>query len=162
MAQFDLKNATIKIYDGTTPTPNQLEIKIGEGSMNYVERRNIEYVLDRGLLDEVREGDQVPVDVNFDFTWVYLKASTGVTPTVEDAVKKRGEAAAWTSTDVDECRPYAVKIVVLLTPACGADQNEEIVLTDFRYEELDHNLSDGTVSVSGKCNITEATVSRGV
>jgi len=161
-AQIDLKYATIKIKDGTTPTPNELTVKVGEGNLTYAENRNIEYTLDRGVLDEVREGDQVPVDVTMDFVWDYLKGQTGSgTPTVEDAVKRRGEAAAWVSTDSDQCRPYAVDIEVTYAPqpvVCG--DMEIILLQDFRYETLDHDLRAGTVSMSGRCNVTEATVTR--
>lgn len=160
-AQIDLKDATIKIKDGTA-TPNELTVKVGEGNLTYSENRNIEYTLDRGVLDEVREGDQVPVDVSLDFVWDYLKGQTGSgTPTVEDVLKQRGEAAAWVSTDADTCRPYAVDIEVTYAPSpvsCG--DMEIILLQDFRYETLDHDLRAGTVATSGRCNVTEATVTR--
>lgn len=160
-AQIDLKNAIIKIKDGDSPQ-NELEVKIGEGNLTFTEARNIEYTLNRGLLDEVREGDQVPVDVSMDFIWEYLKGSTGSgTPTVEDALKKRGEAADWVSSDSDACRPYAVDIEIIYSPspvACG--DMETILLQDFRYESLDHDLRGGSVAASGKCNITDATVTR--
>jgi hypothetical protein len=160
-AQIDLKNATIKIKDGSTPA-NELTVKIGEGNLTYTEARNMEYTLDRGVLDEVREGDQIPVDVSFDFVWEYLKGQTGSgTPTVEDALKNRGEASDWVSTDSDQCRPYAVDIEVTYAPTpvvCG--DMEIILLSDFRYESLDHDLRAGTVAASGRCNITDATVTR--
>jgi len=162
-AQIDLKYVTIKLVDGTTPTPNELEITIGEGNLTYTEARNIEYTLDRGNLDEVREGDQGPVDVSIDLVWEYLRGSSasGALPTVEEAFKKIGNAAAWVSTDTDTCRPYAVDLVVTYAPvpaSCG--DKEVITLPDFRYESLDHDLRAGTVSVSGKCNVTRASVVR--
>lgn len=162
-AQIDLKYATLKLVDGTTPTANELEITIGEGNLTYTEAKNIEYTLDRGTLDEVREGDQVPVDVSIDFVWEYLRGSSasGAVPTVEEALKNIGNAADWVSTDSDACRPYAVDIVVTYAPVpttCG--DKEVITLPDFRYESLDHDLRAGTVSVSGKCNVTQATVVR--
>lgn len=161
MAQIDLKNATVVIKDGTG-TPEQITVTIGEGNLTWTERRNIEYTLDRGLLDEVREGDEVPVEVRFDFTWEYIKGSStsGAVPTVEDALKKVGAAAAWVSTDADACRPYAVDIHVFYLPDCGGGDEERIVLSDFRWEQLDHDLRAGTVAVSGRCNITQATVTR--
>ena len=161
-AQIDLKYATIKIKDGTTPTANELEITIGEGNLNYTEARNIEYTLDRGNLDEVREGDQIPVDVSIDFVWEYLRGPlAGTPPTVEEAVKKIGNASTWVSTDSDACRPYAVDIEINYAPTpstCG--DREIITLPDFRWENMDHDLRAGTVSVSGKCNVTQATVVR--
>jgi hypothetical protein len=162
-AQIDLKYATLKIKDGTTPTPNELEITIGEGNLTYTEAKNMEYTLDRGILDEVREGDQIPIDVSLDFVWEYLRGSSasGAPPTVEEALKNVGNAAAWVSTDSDACRPYAVDLEINYAPvpaSCG--DREIITLPDFRYESLDHDLRAGTVSVSGKCNVTDATVVR--
>jgi hypothetical protein len=158
-AQIDLKRAIIKIKDGGS---NSLEVKIGEGNLTYDESRNVEYTLDRGTLDEVRTGDEVPVSVSMDFIWEYLKGSTGSgTPTVEDALKQRGEASDWVSSDADTCRPYAVDLEIIYSPtpiACG--DMETILLSDFRWESLSHDLRAGSVSVSGQCNVTEATVTR--
>jgi hypothetical protein len=159
-AQIDLKDCTIYLLDGSGES---LEVKIGEGNLTYTESRNIQYTLDRGQLDEVREGDEVPMDVKLDFTWEYLRGSptSGSTPSVEEALKNIGNAANWTSSDSDGCRPYAVDIKVVYAPQpsnCG--DKETITLLDFRYEKLDHDMKAGTVSVTGKCNVTQATVIR--
>ena len=161
-AQIDLKYSTVIIRDGAG-TPNEIEITIGEGNLTWTEARTMEYVLDRGNLDEVREGDQVPVDVSFDFTWEYIKGSsaTGAPPTVEEALKKIGNASSWVSSDTDACRPYAVDIIIVYDPACTTGDVETITLADFRWESIDHDLRGGTVSVSGKCNITVPSVIRG-
>ena len=165
-AQIDLKNATLKLRDGTSESeggPNELEIKIGEGNLTYGESRNIEYTPDRGVLDEVREGDEVPMEVSFDFIWDYIRGTTGTgcTPSIEDALKNRGCASDWQSSDDDACRPFALDIVILYqpTPAECGDQ-EEIVLSDFRWESLDHDLRAGSIACSGNCNVTEATATR--
>jgi len=143
-------------------TLKEIEVKIGEGNLTYSENRNIEYILDRGNLDDVREGDQVPLDVSFDFQWEYIVGSSGsAIPTVEEALKGTGEAAAWVSTDSDACRPFAVDLEITYAPVpstCG-DQ-EVITFSDFRYETLDHDLREGTISCAGKCNVTTATAVR--
>jgi hypothetical protein len=159
--QIDLKDATITIQDDGGA--NSIEVKIGEGNLTYTERRNIDYTLDRGRLDEVREGDEVPMDVRLDFIWDFITGSTGSgIPTVEDALKRVGEAAAWVSTDADLCRPYAVDIVITHAPSCAASSSPQEVITlgDFRYDQLDHDLRAGSVAVTGRCNVTEATVVR--
>lgn len=138
---------------------NQLEVKIGTGTLSFSEKRNIEYTLDRGTLDEVRSGDEVPMDVKMDFVWEYLKGSDTI-PSVEDALKKRGAASTWRSSDSDQCRPFSVDVVIRYVPDCGGGDHELITLNDFRYESLDHDARGGTVSCSGKCNVTEATVVR--
>lgn len=138
----------------------EITIKVGDGTLTYSEKRNIEYTLDRGKLDEVREGDEVPMDVKFDLVWDYISGPASGTPTVEDALKKKGLASTWTSSDTDACKPYALDIVITYVPACTGDQ-EEITLPDFRYEALDHDIKAGTISCTGKCNATKAVTLRG-
>ena len=152
--QIDLKDVTLKIVDGAA---NEIEIKIGEVNFTWTEARNIDYTLDRGNLDEVRLDDDIPVNVSFDFIWEFI-SGTGIIPTIEDALKKRGPAAAWVSTDADGCRPYAVDLVLINAPNCGASSNpvETITIQDFRWESLDHDLRAGTISCSGQANVTEA------
>jgi len=163
-AQIDLKNATIWLKDGGVGSAQQsLEVKIGEGTLTYDERKNIEYVRDRGLLDTVKEGDEEPIDVRFDFTWEFLQAvstTAAGTPTVEDALKQRGEASGWVSSSSDPCEPYAVDIEVDYVPPCGGELDEIITLPDFRYTSLAHDLSAGTVAVTGQCNATDALIVR--
>jgi hypothetical protein len=139
---------------------NTLTVKVGEGTLTYSEKRNIQYTLDRGVIDEVREGDQVPMDVKFDIVWDYIKGDGAGTPSMEDALKKIGDASTWRSSDLDPCRPFCVDVIVEYIPQCTGD-TEEIVLPDFRYESLDHDLKAGTISCSGKCNATQATAVRG-
>jgi len=158
--QIDLKNCTIRIQDGKTPTPNHIDVKLGEGNCRYDEKRNIQYTLDRGKLDEVREGDQVPVDVSLDFVWEYISGD-GDIPSIEDALKQIGAAATWVSSDSDTCRPYAVDIQIIHAPVpstCG--DKETTLLADFRWEGINHDPKAGTCSLTGKCNITTATSTR--
>jgi hypothetical protein len=141
-------------------TGHFLQIRIGEGNATWTEKRPITYVKDRGLLDTVRRGDEEPVEVKLDATWVFLKASTGQPVTIEDALKNRGEAAGWTTSSADACEPYAVDIVIEHHPPCSTEEMEIYTLKDFRYEELGHDLKAGQLSITGKCNTVEAVVTR--
>lgn len=143
-----------------TVLPHELEVKVGEGNCTYDETFAREYKLNRGKLNTVRDGDDTPMDVSLDFEWEFLKANTGQQPSVEDALKKRGQAAAWISSSADSCEPYAVDIEIEYTPPCGSEDLEIITLPDFRVEKLSHNPKDGTVACTGKCNATEAIISR--
>lgn len=147
------------VVDGAVITvlPHQLEIKVGEGNLSYSEKRNIEYVLNRGKLETVRQGDEVPVDVKFDFIWDFIRADTPQIPTIEDALKQRGQAANWVSSSSDQCEPYAVNIIIYYVPPCSTEDPETITISDYRWEELSHDFKAGQVSSSGKANITEAT-----
>ena len=160
MAQISLKKSTMKLKDGTSPTPNSITIKFGQGNLTYSEKRSMEYLLDRGVVDEVREGDDIPVDVKFEGKWDYVTAENGDPPTIEDCLKNVGEASDWVSSDSDACRPYALDIEITYAPSCTGVQNEVISLQDFRWESIDHDLKAGTLSVSGKCNITKASSTR--
>ena len=160
--QISIRDATVWIKDGAG---NSIEVRVGTGNITYTEARTIEYTLDRGRLDEVRQGDDVPVDVSFDFIWEYLlgpsvASGSGGTPTIEDALKKRGGAAEWTSSDSDTCRPYAVDIVIDHIPDCETGDRETITIEDYRWESLNHSLREGTVSSSGKANVVQASISR--
>ncbi len=146
--------------DAIEVQPHQLQIKVGEGNATWTEKRMVTYVKDRGRLDTLRLGDEDPVEVKLDFTWEFLKADTGQTPTIEDALKRRGVAADWISSSSDLCEPYAVDIVIEYIPPCTTEKMEIYTLSDYRYEELAHDLKAGTVSTSGKCNILEALVER--
>ncbi len=138
-----------------------LEVTVGEGNLTYTESREIEYVLDRGNLDTVREGDQVPVSVNLDFVWEFITAvSDSGTPTIEDVIKQIGEAAGWESSDSDECALYAVDLEIEYVPNCGSAYREIILLSDFRWDDLEHNLDEAQVSMTGRANVTQASVSR--
>lgn len=162
-AQISLRYSTIKILDGTTPTANEIEIKVGEGNLTWTEAKTMEYLLDRQLLDEVREGDDIPMDVSFDFIWDYITGTTGSggVPSIEDALKQINAASTWISTDSDICRPYAVDIQIEYVPTnCAAEDQETITLPDFRYENLAHDLRAGTIACTGRCNATQATAIR--
>lgn len=161
MAQLDLKYCQVYILDGTSPTPNEIEVVIGEGNLTYNETREMEYKLDRGLLNTVREGDQKPVEVSMDFEWEFLVASSGGDVTIEEALKNEGEAEDWVSSDTeDACAPYSVDIKVIYTPPCDDADIETYLLSHYRWESLNHDFKAGTVSTSGKCNVTRATVTR--
>lgn len=162
MAQVSLKNSTMTISDGGS---NSINVTIGEGNITYTERRNVEYKLDRGNIDDVRLGDDEPVEVSFDIKWTNIsgEGDTSGAPTVEDALKQTNDAAAWATADTaNPCAPYAVDIAIAIAYGCTSEQgqDETITLGEFRWEELSHNLADGQISCTGHCNITVATSNR--
>jgi len=137
-----------------------LTAKVGEGNLSYSEHRNVEFTRDRGLLDTVREADEEPVDVSMDITWEELTAMTGDPPTIEDALKNIGEASAWITTADDQCQPFCVDIEFHNAPNCTGTDDEFITLEEYYYETLDHDMREGTISTSGRCNRKQATVRR--
>jgi hypothetical protein len=146
--------------DGITFLPCEIDIKIGDGNLTYSETKEYNYMLDRGDLDTVREGDQKPLDVSLEFVYEFVTTGTseGITPV--DALKQIGGAADWVTASSDPCEPYAVDLIISHDPPCGSSQTETTTLPDFRYEKLDFSLKDATIAVSGKCNVVSATVAR--
>ncbi len=140
----------------------KLEIKIGEGSLSFTENTPREYLLNRGSLDTVRNANEEPMEVNFEFVWEFLSSvGSSATPTIKEVLKQIGEASTWLSTSSDACEPYCVDIEVDYDPGCGGENTELVVLSQFRQETLVHDIADAQVSCTGKCNVTGAVETRG-
>ena len=137
----------------TVTNPNNITVKIGEGNLTYSEKRPVEFKLDRGNLDTVREADQEPIDVSFDFTWEYISAESGASvPTIEDALKRLDNASTWLNAASDPCRPPSVNISVDNDPSCASVEKEVTEITEFYHETLDHDIDAGQVSCAGRAN----------
>lgn len=140
-----------------------LEIKVGDGSLTYSEKVEREYELDRGNIDTVRDGDDQPLEVNCAFMWEWLKAdSMDIAPTVRDVLTRSGLAWNWMSAASDPCEPFAVDFRVDIEAECAGSniKNERLTFPDFRYENIDGDLSSGQVSFAGKCNTTQPVIER--
>jgi len=146
--------------DVITFQSQEIEIKVGEGNLTYTEAKEYEYLLDRGNLDTVREGDEQPLEVSLEFVYEFVTTGTSEEITPVDALKQTGGANEWVSSANDLCEPYAVDIEIDHNPPCGDVETEITTLPDFRYESLEFNLNDATISVSGKCNVSEASIIR--
>ncbi len=146
--------------DVITFLPQQLDIKIGDGNVTSTESNEFEYDLDRGLLDTVRAGDQVPMDVSLDFVYEYITTGTSEAISPMDALKQIGGASGWVSSSADPCEPYAVDVQVVHTPICTTQEIETTVFPDFRSESREPDFGEASVSVSGRCNATQPIVTR--
>jgi hypothetical protein len=142
--------------------PQQIEVTIGDGNLTYTENRELEYELDRGTLDSVRQGDDQPMEVTLDMVYEFVTTGTSETITPVDALKRKGGAVEWVSSSADPCEPYAVDIEVQHEPSCGGSNTEdEITLfPDFRWDSLEFDLREATISATGRCNAVEPVVTR--
>jgi hypothetical protein len=134
----------------------QLEVKVGEGNLTWSEKKEYEYLLDRGDLDTVKEGNEVPVEMSMEFVYEHVTTGTSEDISPGDAVKRLGAASEWVTSSSDQCEPYAVDVVVVHESPCASAgiQDETLTFQDFRFESLDYDLGAATVSVSGKCNVS--------
>jgi hypothetical protein len=140
--------------------PQQIEIKIGDGNLTYTEAKEYEYLLDRGNLDTVREGDEQPLEVNLEFVYEFVRTGTNELITPVDALKGIGGAVEWVSSSDDPCEPYCVDLIIEHAPPCGTAQDETTVFPEFRRDSLEFDLSAATIAVTGRSNVSEATITR--
>lgn len=148
------------MVDGTA-TPLELEVQFDEGNLTYTERKELEYRLNRGDLEtgEVREGDDVPLEVSFEGRFNKIRSSTGGLQSISEFLSKTG-AGASNVTVGDLCEPYAVDLVLTVTADCGTVEDEIITFGEFRYDEIGGNFGEGTISVQGRCKIVRPSVVR--
>jgi len=146
--------------DVITFISQRIEVKIGEGNVTWTEAKEYEYLLDRGDLDTVKEGDEQPLEVSLEFVYEHITTGTSEDITPVDALKQQSDASEWVSSSSDLCEPYAVDMIVMHCVPCGSDEDELVTFSDFRYESLEFDLGEATIAVSGRCNVSEATAAR--
>jgi len=151
---------TYAVADVLTILSQQLEIKIGEGNCTYTEKKEYKYDLERGNLDAVREGNEVPVDMKFECVYEHITTGTSEPLCPMDALKGEGAASEWVTSGPDPCEPHAVNVTITYTPPCSGADIEITSFPDFRVESRDIDYNKAMISCNGKCNITEAVVSR--
>lgn len=155
----DLKRMLVKIEDGDS---NSVTVKIGDGNITWSEKKNREYMKDRGNLDRVRDGDEEPMEVSLEARYEYYKSNSGDGESISpvEAIKQQHAASAWVSVAANTCDPYAVDLVIEDDLSCGTTLDEKYVFPEFRYESIDFDPKAGTISFSGKCNAVEPIVTR--
>jgi len=163
-AVIDMKKAVLTIKDGTD-TPLSATVKIGEGTLQWSEKYNQEYILDAGVLDSVRAGDEVPLEVSFDAMYDYIVSIAGDTTVYELITNNKnggeGGDGGCESTDDEACNSYACDLEFVHTPtpsSCG--DIETIIFPTFRVESISFDPKGGKISFSGKCNVIAPTITR--
>ena len=158
MPRFDLKDCIIRFTDADE---HQIIVKVGDGNITWSEKREIEYLLDRGTIDDVREGDQQPIEVSIDLAWEFIKATDGEPATIYEVLTHSGDADEWVSSDTDNpCAPHAINLVIERLVQCPGVEDEVVMLKDYRYETLDFDADAATISTSGMCNVQSLTALR--
>jgi len=168
MARKSLKNATLKILDGTTPVPLEVTVLLGTGNVTWTENYGYDYEPERGVIADgtVRDADEQPVEVNVTATWenTYYDAndSTSDSVTPYEALKNVGAAATggWETTGADACEPYACRLRIEFDVTCGTVADELVVFDEFRCESCAFDISAGTLVFSGKSKQVSPTVTR--
>jgi hypothetical protein len=139
----------------------QLEIKVGDGDLKYTQSYPYKYDKDRGHLDNVRQGDDEPMDVSMNFTFEHIRSGTSEPPTPVEAVKQEGAASNWVTYSSDPCQPYSVGVLVTNLPPCVTTEDENFLFPDYRVEKIEPDFKNANIAINGKCNVTEPIITRG-
>ncbi len=146
--------------DVITFSPHQVEIVIGEGNFTYEQKKARQYIKNKGRLGSVRNADEDPMEIAFDFRWDFLRGDTNDPVTIEEALTQTGNASGWVSAASDPCEPYAVDLLIVHAPPCSGFKEEHILIEDFRHESLAHDPKAGQVAVKGNANRVSPTITR--
>lgn len=140
--------------------PQQIEIRVGDGDLSWTEAREVLYDLDRDILDDVRLGPEQPLELNAAFVFEWAATGTGEPISPIDAIKRINDADEWVSSDSDQCRPYAIDVIVDHVVPCGTNQDQRFSFEDFRWDSLEYSIQDAAITLTGRCNRTDALVAR--
>lgn len=151
----NLRDATITIKDGAAAT---LVIPISSGDLAWTEKRPTTVLKNRGRIDSRKNGDEMEMDLSFSFMFEQYSHDNGGTGiSVIDALKGKGGASAWVSTD--SCGPFAVDIEFKIENPCSPGEYEVLVFPKFHADTLSFKEADpaDTVAVAGTSLATEPT-----
>jgi hypothetical protein len=156
----NLRDAVLKIKDGTTPTALEIEVVLDEGDLSADETLNTMNILDRGSLDHMRPGDEEPVKVTFTTKFVEYRQQAGAPdPTPYEALKKIGGAASWVSTN--QCgEVYCVDLEFTIASPTSGEVDEVITFPDFHPNTISFKEGDeyNTLAVDGEAFVTAPTI----
>lgn len=155
----NLRDGKITLLDGDS-TPATLEIVMEEGNLNWTETDNPITVLDRGVLDHRRAGDQQEVDLSFGFKFREYEADSGsVSPA--DFINRVNDAAAYVSTS-GAGEPHTMDVNFLLTNPDGTGTDETITFSKVVKNTIEFAEGDefDTMQYTGKALMTKPTSAR--
>ena len=139
----------------------QLEIKVGDGDLKYTQSYPYKYDKDRGHLDNVRHGDNEPMDVSMNFTFEHIRSGTSEPPTPVEAIKQEGAASNWVTYSSDPCQPYSVGVLSRTSRPASRRKTRNFLFPDYRVEKIEPDFKNANIAINGKCNVTEPIITRG-
>jgi len=122
----NFRDARLLLKDGDG-TPSTLEVKLLEGRITMEEGFNNIVVMDRGTIDHVRAGDEMPLKVGFTFKYVELFHAS--VATVWQWLKQSGPAASLVSTRASDCDRFTFDLELYIADPIGGT-GEKITFSD--------------------------------
>lgn len=150
------------ISDGAVITylPQRILMKVGDNDFEWNEPNEPIFDLDRDVLDGVRSGPEVPMELNYASVLNFLVASSGQPVTPYEALHRTGGAADWHTTSIDPCEPYCIDVFILDIPPCGSELAEVMYFRRFYPTNKRGSIRDAVLEIVGKCNATKPEVTR--
>ena len=146
--------------DVITWLPARVEMKIGEGDVEFTETQPVIVDTDRGEVDGMRLGVEEGMTVSTSFVYNWLRASSGDPITVYEALKRKGDAASWHNAAENPCEPYQVDMFIIDSPDCGSEQAEVMFFRRMRATSISASVQGAAVSVEGTCMAVEPDIQR--
>lgn len=156
MASYETRNlrdGVLTVFDKANSVHHT--VTLDEGDLSWTQTNNVIEVLDRGVLDHIRKGDESPMDVSFSMKYQNLQADSATT--TYEAIKGIGEASAWDSTRGEDV--YCVSLVFQVLNTSDAVE-ESINFRDFFWTSIEFSEGDeyNTLAVSGRSFRTTPTI----
>lgn len=116
----NMRDCSVFIQDGTE-TPNEIELAYSDGNFKYSVARNIQQILDRGRLSELKLGNDAPIEGSFSKKYDQMIAkTTDANPSPYEAMMGIGAAAHWTSTS-NYCGVYTFRLKLKCYDECAGE-----------------------------------------
>lgn len=112
---------------GGAATPNEITVKLEEGTFSYTEKDSFIWHKERGILDHRRKGESEPIDVSFSAKYTGFYSSTADTVSPYEAITGRGQAAPgggdeWASTTAASSDVHSVHVTLTYTDIDGSTE----------------------------------------
>lgn len=138
----NLRDGVVKFQDGAG-TPEEITLVLEDGGLSWEEKQNVINILDRGILDHQRKGDEEPVTGSIKFKFIqFIKQSSESDPTPYEVVTNTGAASSWTTTNSDGADVFNFRMILEIPSPISGEQAERITfekvaVTSLSFEEGD-------------------------
>lgn len=132
----NMRDGILKIQDGTNGTPNEITVLYADGDLKWTITRNVQQIMDRGSLGQLKKGNDEPVTGSFTKKYDQVIArSSDANPSVYEAITGSGSAASWASTS-NYCGVYTCRLIFEIYDSCRGE-TEKITFEKCHFGKID-------------------------
>jgi hypothetical protein len=120
-------------------------------------------IKNRGAIHSLAKGEEEAMTVRFSAVFDEWRGetTTGATVSIADALRKQGNASAWTSTATNSCGPYAVDLELTITNPDSTGEDEVLTFPGFHADRV--RFKEGmpsSLEVEGICPVLQPASAR--